>query len=349
MTTFLEDASTSFPGPMGWGTELDTDKERLTKELQAYDALIDSTDSKFLSRSQPKSVVNNTLMEKVKKLQEQDGIEDGFSFMHLERCIFGEIIPWKAQIIGSCVASGGMYADVGRMLVEAFLVQEPEHLFGDNYVGPNNVAPFAPYNYRAGRKYGNLNGNMDGSFCAEHIKGKLEYGYLMCNAKNLDYQETWLPEPLNGGEYRKWGSNDNLLNKFRPQVKNTLIETEKVNEGSDVLTLLTSHFKPMQICSNYGFAPTGKISGWTFNGQPVYQYRRSGNWAHNMTVYGAVKVKNNWWVIIRNSWGFNAHRNGCWFAVSLGDFESWLKNAECMTIGNIDLPDIQFGNPFPFN
>ncbi len=346
-TIFTTDASTHQPGKMGWGTELHSDAQRLSKEQIAFGELQQSMPS-MVQRRPARDVVNDKLLSTVQQLQEKDGIDEGFSFLHLERAIFGEVIPWKKQIIGSCVASGGVYADVGRACVEAFLVQQPEQLFGDEWVGPDNIAPFAPYNYRAGRYFGNLNGNMDGSFCAEHIQGKLEYGYVTCAQvqEELGYQDTWYPEPQSSSEYRRWGANNKLLDQFKPKAKFRLIETEKVKDAADGLTLQTEHFKPMQICSNWGFAPTSTIAGWTFLGEPVYQYRRRGNWAHNMTIYGCVKVRNNWWVIIRNSWGFNAHRNGCWFAISIEDWDQWLRQAECMSIGDMDLPDIEFGNPF---
>ncbi len=345
MTDVLQDYSTDHPGKMGWGTELFTEDERLDKEVRAYAALQKSNQASKIVRAPAKAVVNQKLVEDVRKLQSLDGIEDGFSFMHLERIVFGQVIPWKAQIIGSCVASGGSYADTGRMMVEAYLLQDPEQLFGTEYVGPDNVCPFAPYNYRWGRHYGGLNGNMDGSFCAEHIRGKLENGFLLCSDVQEGYKDSWFPEPQSSSEYKKWGANNNLVNKYSSKVKHYLLESERVTSNTDFIELLTVHLKPMQICSNYGFAPSGTISGWTWNGQPVYQYRRSGNWAHNMTVYGAVKVRGNWWIMIRNSWGFNAHRNGSWFAVSAEDFRNWLKNAECMTIGDIQLPENT--NPFP--
>ena len=346
------DNSTSQPGKMGWGTELFNEAQRLITERIGFAKLAMAVDESYLFRHLPKTVVNTDLMTSVKRLMELDGIDisaGSFSFMHLERCIFGDIIPWRAQIIGSCVASGGMIATVGRCLVEAFLVQQPEQLFGNEWIGPDNFAPWAPANYRAGRDRGGLNGNMDGSFCAPHVQGEMEYGYLMCNVvkEGEGYNDDWFPEPQSGSTYRQWGANNRLIDKYENTVKAKLLESEKVVDADESVKLQTVHFKPHQICSSWGFAPTETIAGWTWMGQPVYQYRRRGSWAHNMTVYGAVKVNGQWWVMIRNSWGMDAHKNGCWFAVSIEDYAAWLRQAEVMSKGDIDLPDIEFGNPFP--
>lgn len=344
MPTFIDDYSTSHPGKMGWGTELFNDTQRMVHEKMAQTTL-ESVCGELLIRQDAKPVVNTTLNDQVNILMGNDGIEDGFSFLHLEKAVYGDVIDWVAQIIGSCVASGGFYADVARLTVECFLLQDPEQLFGNTFIGPNSLAPFAPWNYRWGRHYGNLNGNMDGSFCAEHIRGKLEKGYLLCSDIAEGYPDNWLPEPQDASTYRRWGANNQLVDKYASLARFKLLESESVHTGNDLMDLVVVHKKPMQICSNYGFAPTERINGFEWEGQPVYLYRRKGNWAHNMTIYGCVKVNGNWYVIVRNSWGKNAHRNGCFFVVSMEDANRWLRDAECMTIGNIDAADNP--NPFP--
>ena len=57
-----------------------------------------------------------------------------------------------------------------------------------------------------------------------------------------------------------------------------------------------------------------------------------------MSVVACVEIGGNWFIIIKNSWG-NAHRNGDWFAISLELFDTWLRDAECMTIGDMELTD----------
>src|SRR5690606_14407943 len=250
--------------------------------------------------------------------------------------IYGSIYEWKAQIIGSCVSSGGFRATVLRILCEIVLLGDLEEMLGADFDGPDNLAPFAPYNYRAGRKFAGINGNSDGSMCGPHVRGMQEYGILKCSATGLEDYTDGYPE-CSGGTYRKWGANDRWLEEFADQGRAIrLKESERVETASRVVELIRDHFKPMMICSGVGLAPAKK------HRDGFWIYKASGSWSHNMTLV-AVRVdsKGNVFIGVWNSWGPNAHRDGSIMWVPIELMEWWVNRANIQSIGEIDLLDSQ--------
>lgn len=336
------DNSTASPGKMGWGVPSELEKTKVAKEKENFRIL--SEEAPMLVQAREAKPINQDKMAAFKDEMAKDGIDDGVCLIHLEPIVFGTFLTWLAQIIGSCVASGWMRAATRRMLAEVFILNDPEELFGSKLVGTNNVAPFAPYNYRAGRSLANMNSG-DGSYCSVHIRGAEKDGILPCSAPGL-VSDTF-PEPQNASLYRKYGNSDAILNQFR-DIGQTykLVESVPITDG-DIAIEQMNGLKPFMICSMFAFEPDYKHPTWKLrDGSPVYIYKRNTrtSWAHNMTIIGIVKVGNNWYVIVENSWGMTAHRNGSWFAIPFDLFaESWLRSAESASIGEIDMKD----NPAP--
>lgn len=241
----------------------------------------------------------------------------------------------------NCVASGGMRAMTRRTLIESFILNEPEEIFGTKLVGTNNVAPYAPYSYRAGRKKGGIDGMMDGSFCNAHIEGAMDYGILPCSAAGL-VSDTF-PEPQNTRLYKEWGANDSLLNKFSSVGRTyKLIESENITDINRLWSALEEDMKPMMICSDWAFKPAKQHPTWKFaNGDPVWIYTRDtrNSWAHNMTIDSALVHGSEKFNGIDNSWGDSAHKNGSFFILEANEMERWIRDAEIMTIGDIDMTD----------
>lgn len=321
--------SREFMGPGGWLGTVDG-------ERRAFGEMGDAM-PEMVCRHVAKRSLNDELLERTKLLQDENGIDDGFSFLHFCEAIFGNALPWKRQLIGSCVASGDMRTTSYRMLAEVFLLNDPEILPGIDIEGTDSFAPFAPFSYRAGRKRGNLNGRSDGSYCSVHMRGKMEDGILFCNS---GVQSDTYPEPQNTSLYREWGGNDKLYNKWKAKAGEIKqLETEEVKNFDDVKELLTVHYKPMNICSSWGFAPSHKHPTWRLdNGDPVWIYKRSGSWAHNMSLIACLEVKGEWFIVVENSWG-STHKNGRWFVVTESTMNSWLRSASCLSVGEIDLKD----------
>lgn len=321
---------------MGWGLPEWNERKTRDKERRVW-AELSQAAPEWVVRHAPKEP-NNELLADVQRIQQANGIDSGFCFLYLAEALFERQLQWLPQIIGSCVASGDMRTTAYRMLVEVFLLNDPEQLPGIDITGEDSLAFFAPYNYRAGRKIGGLNGG-DGSFCSAHIKGKMQYGHVPCSTPGLDVDT--LPEPQSTGTYRRWGNSNELLEQFAATGRKfPLIESEKLRGAADAVELLREHYKPANICSSWGFAPDFQHRSWRLaDGSPVWIYKRSGSWAHNMSVIGSVSVGSEGFVIIENSWGMNAHKNGSWFAVPDQLFDSWLRSADCQSVGEIDMSD----------
>jgi hypothetical protein len=114
-----------------------------------------------------------------------------------------------------------------------------------------------------------------------------------------------------------------------------------VKTADDAKNTLCVLKQPCHICSSWGFKP---VTGRPDDKYGVVIHRRSGSWAHNMTVYGVISIKGTWFVVIKNSWGATAHPDpgaglprGC-FVIPLDLFASWIRQAECMSIGELQLP-----------
>lgn len=317
----------------GWGLPNQTEKEIIRDEKVAFADLAQNMPAKLM-RAEPKTAKNLELLGKIKELQEADGIDEGFSFMHLEAALFGAILKYRPQLIGSCVASGGRIADVGRFLVETFVFNEPQDILGTTFQDETSFQPFAPFNYRLGRAIAGINGNSDGSLCAPHIRGKIETGYITCATPGL--QSDAFPEPQNQRTYKQWGASNTLVNQFKEYTVAKLEESEKIKSGDNLKDVVVQHFKPLQICSMWAFEPKQKHPSWTMFGEPVWIYGRSRQqWAHNMTLYGVIKAFDNWYVIVKNTWG-DQHKGRDFFIIPLEEAHKWLKQAEAMTIGNIE-------------
>ena len=325
--------------PMGWGLPWQNLSDRLDDEARARDE-IQRLAPAALIRHRAKQVKDNELLGKVRELMAKDGMEDGFSFLHLHEVIMGEQPDWKPQLIGSCVASGDKETTAARMLAEVFLFQEMETLPGAETRTTDNLSFFAPFNYRAGRKLAGINGNGDGSLCLPHIRGKMQYGHLPCNAYGLASDD--FPEPQNQSTYRAWGATDKYLNEFSDAAgKYKLLESEKVRNPDELWTLTVEHYKPANICSMWAFKRGPQHPTWkTRDGKPINIWVRDtrNEWAHNMSRIGYVMVGGRKYGIVKNTWG-QFHDGRSWFVIDEDTDEAWLRQAECQTVGNIDMKD----------
>lgn len=328
----------------GWGLPNDTVEDRFYKEATAFEQLANAA-PQLLIRHAPKPVVDSTLFQKIRNLHALDGIEEGYCTDYIHEAIDGKPVKYLPQLIGSCVASGDFRNTADRIRTEVFLLNEPETVLGVNWNDRDNIAPFAPYSYRAGRKIARINGMGDGSLCVPHIQGKLQYGILPCWAKDKRGNEIVsdaFPEPQSMTLYRQWGANDTLLESFSDVGKTFLqTETEKVTTVEQVCDLLTIHFKPMNICSMWAFKSREKHPTWKYrDGSPVYIWarNRSDEWAHNMSINGFALVSGNRFYKIRNSWG-DYHNKRDHFWITEDELELWLKEAEVQSVGDIDLVD----------
>jgi len=315
-------------GPQGWLGSVEG-------EHRAFGEMGDSM-PEMVCRHDAKKVLNEELLDETMDIQQENGIDDGFSFLHFCEAIFGEQLKWLPQKIGSCVQSSSCRQVSYRCLAEVYLLNDPEELMGIDNEGTDCFVPFGPFNYRGGRRRAGLNGG-DGSMCGPQIQSQIEDGFLQCDS---GVQSDAYPEPQSMSLYRKWGNSNALHDQWKPEAaKIKQIESEEVKTFDDLKTLLTQHYKPMNICSNWGFAPSHKHRTWKMlDGSDVWIYKRQSQWAHSMSIVGCCEVDGDWYVQVQNSWG-DAHKGRDYFWITESTAKSWLRSASCMTVGEIDLPD----------
>lgn len=334
------DHSVANPGKMGWGEEFQSHANRFGVEQRLFGGLEETRPAFVMNRAA--RAENPVVAQAVKDAMAADGMTGGFSCRHIEKVVFGDFLKWQAQKIGSCVASGGMRLLARRCLIEAFLLNDPESVFGTTLVGVNNVAPFGPYSYRAGRKKAGINGNGDGSYCSAHVDGAADYGVLPCSTASLVSDA--FPEPQVERVYREWGANDTLLNKFAAEGRKLkLLESTKIKSPDQAKTILPKQKKPYMVCSMWAFRPDYQHPTWKLaDGSPVIIYKRdTGNqWAHNMSIDAIViGPDGHWYVVVDNSWGPNAHKNGSYFVIPFELYVTWLPQSEQVSIGEVDMTD----------
>lgn len=334
------DNSTGQPGPMGWWLNENESPLRTRYVEKTYWEKLQASRPAQCTRH-PAKDADPVLLRSLRERQAANGIEDGIDLTVLLTMLFGENFRWLRQLIGSCVASGGMRAAAIRSCWEIVILGQPEETLGLHFSGRENLNHFGPYSYKAGRKLGGIDGSGDGSFCGAHIDGLFRYGQLPCDTVGLESDA--YPEPQSTSLYRRWGGgSDQLLNKHKAAGQQfKLLESEEITSAESLKTVVTEHFKPCMICSSWAFRPDHQHSSWRIDGSPVwiYQRDRGNSWAHNMTLAAVCYVAGNWYVKIVNSWGDNAHKNGDYFWIPLDLMAQWLQSAEVRTIGDLTQRD----------
>jgi hypothetical protein len=326
----------SQPGPMGWGIPNEPESNWITAEKRTREEIAEVA-PELLSRHSEREAKNAKLEKATLDAIKNAGWDEGMILPFLFDQATAIRPDWLRQIIGSCVASGDQRTTAYRMVAEIFLLNDPEELPGNKLAGRDSLAFFAPFSYRAGRREAGINGRSDGSLCLPHIRGKMKFGHLPCNTPGL--QSDAYPEPQSPGTYKDWGADNRLMDQFLQQAgKYKLLESEPVTTVDDVHELICKHYKPSNICSMWGFKSTGKRLGKDAEGKDIFQWTRSGTWAHNMSIVGHVKRGGTEYIIVENSWA-NFHDGSKCFAVEANEMARWLRDAQCQSVGEIDLQD----------
>lgn len=313
--------------PQGyWVNENDDPEKTVAADRRAMDEMAEAVPDRF-TEHESKPYDEAVYKKCWEHGQQKDKAEDGWDMTWLEDICGIQLDRLAPQIIGSCVATSHITLLATRALTECILLGQAEELLGRKMSGRDSICPFGPYSYRSGRKYAGINGNGDGSTCSGQIRGTMEYGYLPCDTTGLE--SDFLPEPKSTSTYRRWGANDSLLNQFAELGRKLdLVEAPAVTTVEQSIELLKA-FKPLQICSGWGFRTTNTRLP---NGDVLSS--RSGSWAHSMQVQGIVKMAGNWYVKIRNQWG-NYHAGKPYFWVTIDEYGRWLRQSSTFAIGEL--------------
>lgn len=325
-------------GPMGWGPQ---DREMHPDNILVFESesiYMAQNDSPIAWTERPAREVPDSLKHRLEEVHQKHGMsynEGSIDLRLLTEVAFGSLYMWLAQIIGSCVASGGIKCWTLSALYQILVLGQPEEALGHMRLGVDTIVPYGPMSYGLGRRRGNMRRG-DGSYCSIQIASFMKDGVLDCNTPQLHRitgtDDNNFPEPQSAKLYREFGSWGHL-DDLKPYLDYRVLESVEVKDASQSVELLRAG-KPHMICSGWGFGPTSKkVNSFTV-------YKRSGSWSHNMTICGVlVGEDGNLYIIVLNSWGPRAHRDGEFFIIPIELYAKWLKSASCIAIGDIDLPD----------
>lgn len=315
-------------GPQGYWRNPNDSPENTVEEdrrmLARMEELVPDRFS-FQGESEPDSEI----LGKCYEIRDREGVTSGWDCRWLEEVAGIPIDETPAQIIGSCVATSHIKLLGTRMLHEILLLGKAHELLGRDITGQDSLLPFGPYSYRVGRKYAGINGRGDGSTCSGQMRGTMALGFLPCDTPSLE--SDFYPEPKNRNLYRAWGASDSYINRFsEPAQKYDLVEAPQIRTVEELKRSL-EEFKPVQICSGWGFGRTSKRLS---NGR--YVWSRRGSWSHSMQLIAAILLDGSEYGVVRNQWG-KYHDGYVDFYVDMNEVERWLPRASAMAIGSIVL------------
>lgn len=315
---------------MGWGERQLRDAQKRVMEQKMQEALpnvIVAGDAIGAGTMLP------TIEKKIRSLFMFD---EGWSCLVAEQLVYelaDAITLMIAQNIGNCVGASHAGLIASRYAHEILALGDAEERLG---VG-NLAMPFIPYTYGVGRWVGNMLRGGDGSYCGAQIEGTMKYGFLPCFTPGLDQFDGTLPQ-CSASVGRQFGKSKSLLQEWSAKaVQFDLLEAPRCTSADDAKELIAGKQIPLQICSGQGFVYDRFDEKYG-----VHLYRPGGRWSHSMQLVACFAIKGQWFIVIRNQWGMNAHKGspeigvpgGC-MVITLETFAKWIRSAECIGIGSI--------------
>ena len=331
---------------LGWGLKDHSIDEKVRVEEVYFDEVV--AENPIAYQTRPAKEMNPIMLKKWEDFQESKGFSKGSVEMPLlTEFVFGKKMKWFPQDTGSCVWSNTFRAVVARMLFEIILKGDPEEWFGDKEFGVNSIAPHM-ISYGLARQRANMRGG-DGLYCQPMIDSMMKDGFVTCNVpklkeimdKNGATRDEDYPEPRSTSLIRKlqnWAFNDEL----RPYGDFRLLESSRISSGEDLKAALLA-FKPAIQCSGIAI----KNAGTDPDGFPIHTRNRATSWAHNMSYQGIrvsssgkeyARLSNESWVQ-KNATDEQAEK--LIYSIPLEEVDGWMRSSsvDCMTIGELDLPD----------
>lgn len=326
-------------GPTGWGLE---DRNAAQNRIleQASQAAPEISRVLITARGAIGASGLDPIIEKA--IRSRFKFDEGWDFMVAERIVLGysELETWMArQLVGNCVGDSHCGLISLRIAHEVVAEGDAEDPLGRGHLG----APFIPYSYGVGRWAGNMLGPGDGSYCGAQMEGTLKHGFLPCFVEGLSQYasdgDAALPQGTATAN-RLFGRSKSEIEKWTSKaVPFKMTEAPKAETADEAKLLMTEKYTPLQICSDWAFKYKGLDDKY---GVHLYQRDRGDSWSHSMQVVLMFAIKGQWFVGIRNQWGFDAHRGSPEigiapgvFIITMEEFAVWMKQSEVMGIGEI--------------
>lgn len=227
----------------------------------------------------------------------------------------GYEFPGIKQFTGSCVGAGGGNALFTLIAADCLVRNDPEEI----------CVPFWLLPYGRSRFYMGDRSPGEGSQGSTFAKAVREDGTLPANRDGLPSFQVGNSGALEWGgsvEY-SWSDGDAPQTmELLPESRKHLVRTTSQCRNADCVRDAIVNGYPVTIASNWG----GQMQCSTQGEPPVLLNRRTGSWAHQMSVH-------NWWdhptlgeiFYVMNQWGHRAHGT-CPTGVTPGGF--WVKKEE---------------------
>jgi hypothetical protein len=256
----------------------------------------------------------------------------------LDEFVFGMVLAWLPQIIGSCVVSNTFRGWVMRMLYQIALLGMPMEYLGRSEFGPKNLAFYGPFTYGSARRRGNMRGG-DGLYGDVMAESLLKDGVLSCAnpalmellKRNGVASEKDFPEPQNKAFYRAWGD-WRYLDDFKQYADYSLQECPAVKSADDVIARAKVGM-PSFFCSMIAIHKTGTHK----DGFAIHKRNPRDAWAHNMEFLGFFYASDGdlFFRFSNESWGITNIYN-----VPYDEVVDWFRNRQptSFAIGTINGP-----------
>lgn len=250
--------------------------------------------------------------------------------------VLGAQVPPGPQDCGCCVAYSSVLSVIDLNCHEIFVCGEQE----------DALVYFVPASYGFGRVYigNNRLGRGDGSLGSWQIAADKKFGVLPTDLQGLPIKQSEPAEPR-ADITRLWGRSKTVLDEWKDKAAPHKIEVgTRITSGDQAWEAITQLFRPLTIASNWGFRKRGHDARYG-----ITTWKRSGSWAHQMSVRAAFELKGQRFAYIGNQWGKNYHgtvgdgfpRGG--FVVFWEEFERWIRDASVYARGKFQGRQTDYG------
>jgi len=234
--------------------------------------------------------------------------------------VYGKRILTTNQNIGSCVGHGGYNAMRGIMACDIFFRKDRE----------TPVELFEPYGYGRSRTRAGIRGSGSGSTGSGFAEAAYQDGVLRRDFQNKlsGWRESGNTIDWSGSVDTQWSNGANIGQEYLAEGRLHVTEKPAQATSADMVREAMQQYRTVTIASNWGGLMQCPVK------EGVLLNRRSGSWAHQMSVHGWM-LHNSLGELyyVWNSWSADCH-GVCPTGAPLGGF--WVSKSDMQNIVSQD-------------